>query len=99
MLQRMAAGVVPMRKSIVSQGEKGVETMEVEVYNPSLSALGKATEIMGKTLGVFKENLTIEDDSILQMTPEQQRAHMVSLAKRMGLSLSAIEDDDEGVDA
>jgi hypothetical protein len=70
LMHAQASGLVPVHKSYVSVIEGMHVQHDADVYDPSLPGVGKALEMMGKTLGVFQDNLTIKSDPIAELLKE-----------------------------
>ncbi len=59
LLHRQASGLIPVRKTLVAAYKGDIETEDADVYDTNLAAAGKALEMMGKSLGVFTDNLHV----------------------------------------
>lgn len=69
------------------------ESRLIEQFSFNASGANKSLELLGRHIGMFHDTLTVEDDALLHMTPEQRRTRMIELANKAGLTVTAIEDD------
>jgi hypothetical protein len=70
LMHAQASGLVPVHKSYMAVIEGMHVQHDADVYDPSMPGVGKALEMMGKTLGVFQDNLTIKSDPIAELLKE-----------------------------